>query len=74
MNFIKYFILNGLILFVVSCGGEKDPSSLFSLQFASGEKEFQQFDTIRPVIENRKEFTYRFHSIHYRGRRDPIPE
>ncbi|MGB5698660.1 glutaminyl-peptide cyclotransferase [Muriicola sp.] len=55
MNFIKYFILNGLILFVVSCGGEKDPSSLFSLQFTSGEKEFQQFDTIRPVIENRKD-------------------
>ncbi len=56
MNFIKYFILNGLVLFFLSCGGEKDPSSLFSLQLLSGEKEFQQFDTIRPVIGNKKGF------------------
>jgi glutamine cyclotransferase len=56
MNFLKYFILNGLVLFFLSCGGEKDPSSLFSLQFKSGQKEFLQFDTIRPVIGNKKEF------------------
>ncbi len=56
MNFIKYFILNALMLFFLSCGGEKDPSKLFSLQFMSGDKEFQQFDTIRPVIGNKKQF------------------
>ncbi len=56
MNFIKYFILNGLVLFFLSCGGERDPASLFSLQLTSGEKEFQQFDTIRPVIGNKKDF------------------
>ncbi len=57
MNFIKYFILNGLVLFFLSCGGEKDPASLFSIEFSTGEKEFQQFDTIRPFIGNKKELS-----------------
>jgi len=56
MNFIKYFVLNGLLLFFLSCGGERDPSSLFSLQLKSGEKEFHQFDTIHAVIGAKKEF------------------
>jgi glutamine cyclotransferase len=56
MNFIKYFILNGLVLFFLSCGGEKDPASFFSIQFKNNKKEFQQFDTISPVIGNKKEY------------------
>jgi glutamine cyclotransferase len=55
MNFIKFLILNGLVLFFMSCGGEKDPSSYFSLKFDKSKKEYQQFDTIRLSISNKKE-------------------
>jgi len=55
MNFIKFFTLNGLLILVMSCGGEKDPASQFAIQFKNTKKEFRQMDTIRPVLRNRKE-------------------
>jgi len=54
MNFIKFLILNVLLLFFVSCGEEKDPASYFSIQFGDSKKEFQQFDTIRLSLQNKK--------------------
>ncbi len=55
MNSIKFFILNVLLLFFLSCGGEKDPASLFGLKFEKGKKEYRPKDTIRPLIRNTKD-------------------
>ncbi|NNC61360.1 MAG: glutaminyl-peptide cyclotransferase [Eudoraea sp.] len=55
MNFIKFFILNGLLLFFMSCGGEKDPAKMFSLQLKKNGKSYIATDTIRPLLKNKKE-------------------
>ena len=55
MNSIKFLTLNALLLFFLSCGGEKDPASQFSLQFDKGKNEFRPMDTLRPVLRNTKD-------------------
>jgi glutamine cyclotransferase len=55
MNSVKFLTLNALLLFFLSCGGEKDPASHFGLIFEKGKNEFRPMDTIRPVLRNKKE-------------------
>ncbi len=54
MNFIKFFILNGLSLFFLACGGENDPSKFFNIQLNGNKKEFQQHETINASLTNKK--------------------
>lgn len=54
MNFIKFFILNGLALFFMACGGENNPDKLFEIQLEGNQTDFQQGDTINISVVNKK--------------------
>ncbi|NNE03794.1 MAG: glutaminyl-peptide cyclotransferase, partial [Eudoraea sp.] len=54
MNFIKFFILNGLALFFMACGGENNPDKLFEIQLEGNQTDFQQGDTISVSLANKK--------------------
>ncbi len=71
MNSAKFFTLNVLLVFFLSCGGEKDPASFFGLQFEKGKKEYRPMDTIYPVIRNRKELPLDSLNFTLKGRELP---
>ncbi len=58
MNFIKFFILNGLALFFMPCGGENNAEKLFEIQLAGNQTDFQQGDTVDVSIKNKKGISF----------------
>ncbi len=71
MNSIKFLTLNVLLLFFLSCGGDKDPARLFGLQFEKGKKEYRPKDTIRPLIRNKKDLPIDSLTLSLMGRELP---
>lgn len=53
MNSFKFIAFSSILLFFLACGGEKNPKNLFSIQLEK--KEFQQNETIKVALENKKD-------------------
>jgi glutamine cyclotransferase len=53
MNPFKFIAFNSILLFFVACGGEANPSNLFSIQI--DKDEFQVHQSIRVSLENKKD-------------------
>ncbi|HET8737992.1 MAG TPA: glutaminyl-peptide cyclotransferase [Pricia sp.] len=54
MNSLKFFSCSVMLSLFMACGGDNAPASLFEIQLASGEKEFQQNETVAITLENKK--------------------
>ncbi|WP_235932787.1 glutaminyl-peptide cyclotransferase [Flagellimonas sediminis] len=58
---VKLFSLTGILLFFLACGGDSDPSKLFSIQLEN--KTLQQNDQVGVALKNKKELE--ISNLHY---------
>ncbi|MGW9686504.1 glutaminyl-peptide cyclotransferase [Flagellimonas sp. 2504JD1-5] len=52
---VKLLSIFGFLLFFLGCGGETDPSKLFSIQLEGKQNKFQQNQEVGVTIKNRKD-------------------
>lgn len=50
----KLFSIFGFLLFFLGCGGEKDPTKLFSIQLEGNKNKYQQNQLVGVAIKNKK--------------------
>lgn len=54
MNTFKHLIFGSLLVLFMACGGNKDASSLFTIQLEGNKTQFQQNETITIGLSNKK--------------------
>lgn len=52
---IKLFSIYGFLLFLMACGGDKDPAKLFDIQLEGNKNKFQQNQEVGIAIKNKKD-------------------
>lgn len=57
MNSLKFIAYSSIVLFVLACGGEKDPSRFFDIRIDGNKKQFQVNQTIAVDISNKADKT-----------------
>ncbi|MEX0291209.1 MAG: glutaminyl-peptide cyclotransferase [Flavobacteriaceae bacterium] len=55
MNSLKFIAYSSILLFALACGGEKDPSKLFSIKLDGNKKNFQVNQAVPVTINNKAE-------------------
>ncbi len=55
MNPLKFFFCSALLTLFMACGGDNSPTSLFEIKLASGQKQFQQNQSIAVHLDNKKQ-------------------